>query len=233
RGGDYGAPEAVSAYGLAGGGVRVFWDGFEQLPLEGSVPDLAHVGLGGVERVRVERHPGELRVEVSSLRSGDDPRPTSVIEAGTGDFDTNFFRGSFLHPRAFGGSLGLVLDRVDTNGPNREEGKRTGGWLRYTRWWGAEDGFALTAEARRMSSTAAIEGYPGESTRTDWVVRARWRPVDGLVFQAFSGASRLEGLAREGRLEVGRSRSQHGLAADLARGPLRVSGAVRALGGPE
>ena len=33
-------------------------------------------------------------------------------------------------------SLGFALDRVDTNGRNREAGTRTGGWLRYTRHWG-------------------------------------------------------------------------------------------------
>ena len=200
RGGDYGAPETVTAYGLAGGGIRLFWDGFEQIPLHGSVADLSLIGLGGVERVRVERHPGELRVELTSLHGDEEPRPASLIEAGTGDLDTNFFRGSFVHPRALGGSLGLVLDRVDTNGPNREEGNRMGGWLRYTRHWG--DDLALTAEARRMKSGAAIEGFPGEATRTDWVMRARWRPLSGLVLQGYTGRSTLDGLERPERLPV-------------------------------
>jgi hypothetical protein len=230
RGGDYGAPETVTAFGLAGGGIRLFWDGFEQVPLSGSVTDLAHIGLGGVERVRVERHPGELRVELFSLRDAE-ARPTSLIEAGTGDYDTNHFRGTFVHPRAFGGSLGLALDRVDTNGRNREAGNRTGGWLRFTRQWG--DDFAVTAEARRMEPTAAIADYPGESTRTDWLVRARWRPADGLVFHAFTGRSELEGLAQEGTFEVDRARRQHGLLADFARGPVRASGGVRLFNGTD
>jgi hypothetical protein len=228
RGGDYGAPETITAYGLAGGGIRVFWDGFEQVPLDGSVPDLSVVGLGGVERVRVERHAGELRIELTSLRDVE-PKPTSLIEAGTGDYDTNNFRGTFVHPRALGGSFGFALDRVDTNGPNREEGTRTGGWLRYTRHWG--DDFALTGEARRMNASARIEGYPGESTRTDWLVRARWRPVPGLVFQGFSGRSSLEGLQEEDRLPVDRERAQHGLTADYDGGAIRASGAVRRFGG--
>ncbi len=229
RGGDYGAPETVTAYGLAGGGIRLFWDGFEQIPLHGSVADLSLIGLGGVERVRVERHPGELRVELTSLHGDEEPRPVSLIEAGTGDLDTNFFRGSFVHPRALGGSLGLVFDRVDTNGPNREEGNRMGGWLRYTRHWG--DDLALTAEARRMKSGAAIDGFPGEATRTDWVMRARWRPLSGLVLQGYTGRSTLDGLERPERLPVVRGRAQHGITADLVRGPVRASGALRALGG--
>jgi hypothetical protein len=230
RGGDYGAPETVTAFGLAGGGIRVFWEGFEQVPLDGAVTDLAHVGLGGVQRVRVERHPGELRVELTSLRDAD-PQPTSLVEAGTGDYDTNNFRGTFVHPRALGGGLGFALDRVDTNGRNREAGTRTGGWLRYTRGWG--ESFALTAEARRMKTTAAIEPYPGESTRTDWVVRARWRPVRGVVLHGFSGRSELEGRAREGTFALDRARRQHGVGIDMAGGPLRASGAVRVFNGTD
>ena len=230
RGGDHGAPETVTAFGLGGGSIRVFWDGFELIPLDGSVVDLGRVGLGGVERVRVERHPGELRIELASLRDLD-PRPSSLIEAGTGDLDTNSFQGTFVHPRALGGSLGLTLDRIDTNGPGGEEGTRSGGWLRYTRHWGED--VALTAEARRMKARADVPGYPGEGSRTDWVLRGRWRPVEGLVLHGYTGRSALEGLQAEGRLPVERRRRQHGLSAELARGPLRAHAAVRAFRGPE
>ncbi len=231
RGGDYGAPETVTAFGLAGGQVRVFWDGFEQLPLDGAVVDLSHIGLGGVERVRVGRHPGELRIELIGLRDGD-PRPSSLIEAGTGDFDTNFFRGTFVHPRALGGSFALALDRVDTNGPRGDEdGARTGGWLRYHRFF-AGDVVAITAEARRMTTSVDVPSYPREGTRMDWVVRGRWRPLDGVALQAFTGRSTLDGLELPGRLPVDRGRSQHGLVADLARGPVRAEAALRLFDGP-
>ena len=63
RGGDYGTPEIFSAFGLGGGGVRVYRDGLEVLPLDGSVPDLSRVPLLGVERdhtVRCVRRPGEI-----------------------------------------------------------------------------------------------------------------------------------------------------------------------------
>ena len=228
RGGDYGAPETVTAYGLAGGGVRVFWDGFEQVSLDGSVVDLSRIGLGGVESVRVERKPGELRIELASLRDAE-ARPTSLIEVGTGDYDTNFFRGTFVHPRVAGGSLGLTLDRVDTNGPNDEDGARTGGWLRFTRHRG--DDIALSAEVRRMNSSAEITGYPGKASRTDWIVRGRWRPAAGLAVQAYTGRSILEGLDRDGRLPVDRDRRQHGVVADFLRGAVRASGALRLFGG--
>jgi hypothetical protein len=230
RGGDYGAPEAVTAFGLAGGEIRLFWDGFEEIPLDGSVVDLAHVGLGGVERVRVERHPGELRIEVVSLRDAD-PRAFSLVEAGTGDYDTNFFRGTFVHPRALGGSFGLALDRIDTDGPNREAGARTGGWLRAHGFL-LDDALALTAEARRMKAGAEIADYPDEGTRTDWVVRMRWKPAPSFALHAFTGRSYLEGLERTGRIAVDRRRRQHGLIADVQSGPIRAEAALRLFGGP-
>jgi hypothetical protein len=230
RGGDYGAPEAATAFALAGGQIRLFWDGFEQIPLDGSVADLSHVGLGGVERVRVERHAGELRIELASLRDAD-PRAYSLVEAGTGDLDTNFFRGTFVHPRALGGSFGLALDRVDTDGPRRENGQRTGGWLRFHRFF-LDDALALTAEARRMKASAEIPEYPGEGTRNDWVVRARWRPNPSFALHAFTGRSSLDGLERTGRLPVDRGRRQHGLSAHLQRGPVRAEAALRLFGGP-
>jgi hypothetical protein len=228
RGGDYGAPETVTAFGLSGGQIRVFWDGFEHIPLDGSVADLAHVGLGGVQRVRVERRPDELRIEIVSLRDTD-PRAFSLVEAGTGDLDTNFFRGTFVHPRAFGGSFGLALDRIDTDGPSRENGSRTGGWLRYHQFF-LGDALALTAEARRMKASAQIGGYPGEGTRTDWVVRARWRPSPTLALHAFSGRSSLDGLERTGLLPIDRARRQHGLIADFAGGPVRAEASLRVFG---
>ena len=231
RGGDYGVPETVTAFGLSGGQIRVLWDGFEQIPLDGSVTDLARVGLGGIESVRVERHAGELRIELTSMRNFD-PRPSSLIEAGTGDANTNFFRGTFIHPRTLGGSLGFTLDRVDTNGAGgggSEKGSRTGGWLRYTRHWG--DDVAVSVEARRMRSVAEVTAYPGEGERGDWVVRGSWRPAAGLVVQGYTGGSTLTGLEVGGRLPVDRSRNQHGATADLAVGVVRASAAVRLFGG--
>lgn len=231
RGGDYGALETVTAFGLAGGGVRVFWDGFEHIPLDGSVVDLSLIGLGGVQEVRVERHPGELRIHLDGLRDTD-PRPQSLIEAGTGDYDTNFFRGTFTHPRALGGSFGVALDRVDTNGPGGDEhGARTGGWMRYHRFFSG-DRVALTAEARRMKAGVDVASLPGEGTQLDWVVRGRWRPVPALGLQGFTGQTSLSGLAETGRLDVDRSRRQHGLVADAVFGPARGQASLRFLDGP-
>ena len=149
-GGDYGTPAAISAFGSGGGGVRILRDGFELFPVDGGVTDLARVGLGGIERVRLERSLGELLVEMWS-HEFDDGRPYSLIEAGTGELETNLFRGSYADPTALGGSLGLALERVDTQGPGRKEsGNRVGSWIRYQVHKGDDAGLAV--DFRRMGT---------------------------------------------------------------------------------
>ena len=51
--GDHGTPVGVTAFGVGGGQVRIIRDGFEVLPLEGGVADLARVGLAGISLVRL------------------------------------------------------------------------------------------------------------------------------------------------------------------------------------
>lgn len=232
RGGDYGAPEAATVFGLAGGRIRVFWDGFELAPLDGGVPDLALVGLAGVDRVTVERGPGELRVHLESLRARE-PRPFSLVEAGTGDLQTNFFRGSFLHPRALGGSVGFSLERVDTRGSRgREIGHRTGGWLRYGLQWG--DDFGVVAEGRRARRDIDAEAFPVSVERTDWAVRARGRFADDrLTAEVFTGGSSLESGDDEPIVPVERGRPQHGLRVAFEPGPAWLAGTLRLFGGAD
>lgn len=100
-GGDYGTPAALSSFGSGGGGFRVIRDGFEVLPLTGGVPDLQRIGLGGIHHVRLERNGGEMVIHLRSLEF-DDGRPYSLVEASTGDLDTNTFRGAFADPVALG-----------------------------------------------------------------------------------------------------------------------------------
>jgi hypothetical protein len=119
RGGDYGTPVTVSFFGAGGGRIRVFRDGIEVIPLEGSVVDLSRVGLGGLKSVRLVRSVGETRVELESVLA-EGGRPYSLIEAGTGDLNSNQFRGTFSHPRALGGVVALAMERVDTRGPRGE-----------------------------------------------------------------------------------------------------------------
>lgn len=179
RGGDYGSPVAMSAFGAGGDRVRVYRDGVEVLPLEGSIPDLSRLGLGGLGLVRVVRAAGELRIEISSILA-EDGRPFSLVEAGTGDLNTNLFRGTFAHPRALGGVLALSMDRIETQGPQgREPGSTTGGWVRYARpIWGG--GVAVLDYATRSSDRGTFYD-PGKVSRTDLGFRTRWSLLPGLV----------------------------------------------------
>ena len=232
RGGDFGSPEAVSALALGGGRVRLLWDGFEAVPLDGAVPDLALVGLGGLESVRVERGPGEVRIHVESLRVSD-PRPFSLVEAGTGDLDTNLFRGTFVAPRALAGGLGLTLERLDTRGPaGGESGTRSGGWLRYGLHRG--DDLGVVAEARRMRRSVDVDAYPLELSRTDWVVRARGRFLDSLLTaELFTGGSSVESGDDDTYVPVSSSRRQHGLRVASGGELWRVAASARLFGGPD
>jgi hypothetical protein len=230
RYGDYGAPEGVLGPGLTGGRVRVFLDGFEAVPLDGSIPDLSRVSLGALSEIRVERAAGELRIFLTGLRP-DDPRPLSVVEAGTGDLETNLFRATFLHPRALGGSFALSLERYDTRGPRgAESGSRQGLWVRYALHRGDDAGIAV--ELRRSGAAIELAGLPPSTTRTDWTVRGRVRIAEGVVGEAFTGQGRISSEPDD-LTPVEGSRRQHGLRLGLAQGPVwaRVEG--RVLSGPD
>lgn len=210
RAGDYGTPSVFSAFGAGAGGVRVLRDGFELLPLAGGVVDLQHVGLAGIERVRLRRSAGEIVVEMWSL-DHDDARPFSLVEAGTGDLDNNLLRGTFTSPNALGGSVGVALDRSDSRGAAQgETGSRTGSWLRYQLHKGDEAGLAI--DFRRMGSRSEVADYPSPVTRTDVSLRGRVRVLDGLVAEVYTGRSSHD-VEDERPLYAteGGSRGQHGV----------------------
>ncbi len=190
RSGDHGHPAVVTAFGLTGGRIRVFQDGFELPPLDGGTPDLARISLGGLDRVRVERRPGELRIHLRGLRV-EEPDPYSLVQAGTGDLNTNFFRGTFAHPDALGGNVTLSLDRLDTDGRQRRHpGALFGTHFRYSLH--REHGGGLGFEFRRFSTRRPEEAFaPGELVRTDWLLRSRWPLREELTGELFVGRSRL------------------------------------------
>jgi hypothetical protein len=209
-GGDYGTPAAISAFGTGGGGVRVVRDGFELIPLSGGVADLQRVGLVGVSRVRLERWGSELLIELSTYRY-DDGRPFSLVEAGTGQLDTNLFRGTYADPTALGGSVALGLERVDTRGYGQNEGgNRTGAWLRYQLHWGDRGGVGF--DYRTMGSETQVTDYAGAVRRRDLVLRGRIEVVDGVVAEVYTGRSThdVDDSRTEYQLEGG-TRAQHGV----------------------
>lgn len=188
RGGDFGTPNIVTAFGGGGGRVRLYIDGFELLPLRAGAPDLAQVGLAGFQHVRVRRSTDGLRVELTSL-AVEDSRPYSLVEVGTGDLQTNMLRATFSHPATLGGSLAFTLDRLDTEGTGRTEpGATTGGWLRYSRHLGSR--VSLRGELRRISASRPSALYsPAQQGRSDWSVRARANLLPGVNAEVFTGRS--------------------------------------------
>lgn len=184
RGGDYGNPVVATSAGLGPGQIRVFRDGVEDPPIEGGVVDLGRVGLAGLESVRVERRPAGLRIHLESLRISD-VQPYTLLDVSTGDLQTNTFRATFAHPDALGGTLLLALDRVDTDGPLREEpGAVYGTHVRYALF--PSEGRGISVHYRSRTSQRA-EGVfrPREVNRTELGFRAGWEFDQTLTLETF------------------------------------------------
>ena len=235
-GGDYGAPVGLTSFGLGGGGVRIFRDGFELYPFAGGVPDLARIGLGGIERVRLARDLTTTRIDLYSTRN-QHGRAFSLIEVGTGELDTNVFRGTLAAPRALGGSIAVALERTDTRGTGgNEPGNFSGSWLRYQ--WHRGDALGVALDYRNMRSETELTPLPSAVARSDWVVRARAQSSSGFTGEAYFGgsshrlpeASDTAGAGPGVYLEGG-SRSQLGARVAFARFGARTSAEFRRFGG--
>lgn len=225
-GGDYGTPASMSAFSQGGAGYRLVRDGFEVYAFEGGVVDLQSVGLGGIERVRLDRSMGQMIVEMWS-HEYDDGRSFSNIEVGTGDLDTNMFRGLYADPTALGGSLGVALERVDTRGRiEGEGGNRTGTWFRYQRHVRDRGGVAL--EYRRMGTQTKVSDFTPTTNRTDVTLRATARLADGVVVEAYTGKSSYDVEVGPGEVSsLGGTRTQHGFRLGLDSGNFFAKGAFR------
>jgi len=230
RGGDYGAPVGASAFGVGGGRVRVVWDGFEWVALDGAVPDLSRIGLVGLDEVRVERHPGELLIKIRSMEPTL-PEPTTTVHVGTGDLGTNVLRGIFAHPHALGGALTFALDRVDTRGPGlNAAGALSGLSLRYALHWGERGG--IVAEVRQLTPKTDLTEFTSNIKRNNWNLRGRWRLAEGLIGEVLWGASSLSRDAIDpvvGLIDA--RRSQVGLRTSYERGGLWGRGSAHMFSG--
>ena len=218
RSGDFGAATAVFPIGYSGGGLRLYYDGVEHLPLEGSVPDLARIPLSGLERVRVVQRPGGVEVRLFRLVHSD-IRAASLVEAGTGDLDTNLLRATFSLPRMFGGKGSLAIERLDSRGRDAP-GALTGGWFRYSVHRGDRAG--LRYEVRRMSSDRAVfNNSPASVNRSDWTLQGRLALTEDLLAESWAtGASVATGDSAEVFPFSPESRKQHGASLSGTRGPV-------------
>ncbi len=229
RGGDYGMPVTVAPFGASGGGLRVFVDGIEWEPLDGSVPDLARFTLRGLNRVRVTRTGTDVRVELETLRFTE-PDPVSLIEVGTGDLETNLFGATFALPRAFGGALAVSLDRVDTQGRVREDpGSQNGAWVRYTWVPGETVGLEVDYRVRNVDRNAAFE--PAEVRRQRVAVLGRWQPHPALLASAHYSRTGLSTENTDGDSFSSETVSQYGVGLAARNDVLHASADLRLFDG--
>ena len=218
RSGDFGSAATVFPVGYAGGGLRLYYDGVEHLPLEGATPDLTRVPLSGLERVRVIQRPSGVEVHLFRFVHAD-VRPYTLVEAGTGDLDTNILRATFSLPRALGGKAALAIERLDTQGRGTP-GAVTGGWFRYSLHKGEEAG--LRFEVRRMGAERAVfTESPATVNRSDWTLQGNWAPVEGVLAEGWAtGASIASGDSADAFPFSAESRNQYGARFSAARGAL-------------
>ena len=231
-GGDYGTPSSLTAFGLGGGGYRILRDGLEVYAAEGSVPNLQLIGLAGISRVRLDRSMGQMLIEMWS-HEYEDGRPFSIIEAGTGDLDTNLFRGTYADPVALGGSVAVGLERMDTRGRGQERteaGNRTGSWARYQVHVG--DRFGIALNYRGFSTQTKVPEYKPVTTRSDVSARAAYQPMEGLTLTAFAGQSTSSiDAAADSLLILDDSRSEFGGSLGVERGMLWLRSSYRSFEG--
>lgn len=188
RYGFVGLPETVASLGAAAGSIELVLDGYAIDPLGATALDLSRIELAELGHVRVERRLGTLRVEVESLS----PRhnaPYSQIDAGTGDYRTNLLRGLFLAPRFLGGSIGLGVERLASDGV-QEPAENFSGWAKWT-LTGRTLGLQL--EYRRSSLSREGEAFGrSEARRDDVVLRTRAALAPGLAAEAYVGRSAVD-----------------------------------------
>lgn len=218
RSGDFGAAVAVFPVGYSGGGIRLYHDGVEHLPLEGSVPDLARIPLSGLERVRVVRRPGGLEVHLFRYVHTD-PQALTLVEAGTGDLDTNLLRATFSFPRVLAGKASLAIERLDTRG-RETPGAVTGVWFRYSLHRGDRAG--LRFETRRMAAERDVfTASPPSVSRTDWTLQGIWAPATGLLAEAWGTSAAVStGDSTAAFPFLAEARGQYGSRISAGRGPV-------------
>lgn len=185
RTGDFGSPAAVSALGAGGGRLRVFIDGFEVAPLGFGTPDLQQLGLVDLESIRVERGLQGLRVDLATLRMPEDGRPVSIVEAGTGVYDTKLLRALLM--RGVGGRsvLSGSFEQATSAGFGFVQPFSASG--SQLRWSYALDSLSvLQLEYHGKGVESTTESWPLSASERTLLLRGRsaLRPglmVDGMI----------------------------------------------------
>lgn len=187
RTGDFGSPAGVSALGMGGARLRIFRDGYELDPLGLSTPDIQQIGLVDLATVRVEFGPGEIRVDLVPMRLPD-PRPYSLIEAGTGNYDNKLLRAVLMRQGGRHSTFTAAYDLLSTRGVGFASPFSLGaGRLTWGYALSERTGLQLEYERDRVDRTAAL--YPLSAKVGTLLLRGRSeiRPglfVDGMLGRA-------------------------------------------------
>lgn len=178
REGGEGRPAGVAAFASGGGRLRVYLDGWELRPLNAAGVDLQQIPLVDLVEVRVTRGMTETRVDLETLRLSD-RRPYAQVEAGEGDFSTQFLRGFFARPIGPRLVVHAGLDLVETAGFRRTMDFSANTAIARVSWAFSRDR-ALQVEYRRsgIDTERAVQELtiPVESfDRGELLLRARGR----------------------------------------------------------
>jgi hypothetical protein len=221
--------------------TRVFYDGIEIDALDpraGGLLDLSEVQLWTLEEVAVERGADEVRVHLRSWRV-DRTAVDTRTDVGTGDVDTNYYRGFLGRRFGHGEAVQLAAQQYGYSSGNELFGggdqlavlARVGwAWRRFS-----VDAFAIRASRNRdaLARETADFSIPRlRSQRTDAYVRAAiGDPEHGAWGQLMAASeSFVEETPTAGAEDEDTTRTipQYVAAAGASLGPFRVSGTARA-----
>lgn len=200
RGGWLARPELPNLLGRGAGSVSYVVDGLPWQPLgpDSTTVDPSLWSLDLLDRVEIERLPGELRVYLFS-RAHDRLAPRTRIGVATGDRGFARYSGSFERRWNSGIGLALAADYTGVNAANDEPGAadNVNGWAQLS--WVPSTRFAVQAQLLLQSpdrepllDAAADTLDPGlNGSRKEAQLRVSWRKAsDGLGLQADAWAAR-------------------------------------------
>lgn len=238
--------------------VRVFLDGMEVRSLDpraGGILDLGQVNLWAMEDATIEQTADETRVYLRSWRV-QGTTPITRTDVGTGDQQTNLYRGFF--GRRFGNGAGFQFgaQQYGTTPPSSlgRSSDQLGlmGRVGWANRLVSLDAFASRTSRHRgtIFGSLVVDSIPTvESARTDAYVRVGAGDPDGSLFwgQVMASASKYdytgvrtfinqpktpaESLLAFTSLDTSVYRSQYIASAGSNLGPLRASGTMRLYGG--
>lgn len=200
RGGWLARPELPNLLGRGAASVSYVVDGLPWQPLgpDSLAVDPSLWSLDLIDRVEIERLPGQLRVYIFS-RAHDRLAPRTRIGVTTGDRGFSRYTASFERRWNSGIGLALAADYTGVNAPSDESGAadNVNGWAQLS--WVPSARFAVqaqlllqAADREALLDQAADTLDPGlKGDRKESQLRLSWRKqTDGLGLRADAWAAR-------------------------------------------